>query len=103
MEEAILIERNEDGDVTKEVRGVTKIFDPVLLEEIIQYNDVDNFDRIIAAELAIAQALKMDPILGRVGGSGDERVAALFKAKPKNQLFSESRGLFNTKKRKLFT
>ena len=103
MEEAILIERNEDGDITKEVRGITKIFDPVLLEEIIQYNDVDNFDRIIAAELAIAQALKMDPILGKVGGSGDERVAALFKSKPKNQLFSESRGLFNTKKRKLFT
>lgn len=103
MEEAILIERNEDGDITKEVRGITKIFDPVLLEEIIQYNDVDNFDRIIAAELAIAQALKMDPILGKVGGSGDERVAALFKSKPKNQLFTESRGLFNTKKRKLFT
>jgi hypothetical protein len=103
MEESILIERDENGDITKEVRGVTKMFDPVLLEEIIQYNDVDNFDRIIAAELAIAQALKMDPILGRVGGSGDDRVAAMFKSKPKNQLFTDSRGLFNTKKRKLFT
>jgi hypothetical protein len=103
MEESILIERDENGDITKEVRGITKMFDPVLLEEIIQYNDVDNFDRIIAAELAIAQALKMDPILGRVGGSGDDRVAALFKSKPKNQLFTDSRGLFNTKKRKLFT
>lgn len=103
MEESILVERDENGDITKEVKGITKMFDPVLLEEIIQYNDVDNFDRIIAAELAIAQALKMDPILGRVGGSGDERVAALFKSKPKNQLFTDSRGLFNTKKRKLFT
>jgi hypothetical protein len=103
MEESILIERDENGDITKEVRGITKMFDPVLLEEIIQYNDVDNFDRIIAAELAIAQALKMDPILGRVGGSGDDRVKALFKSKPKNQLFTDSRGLFNTKKRKLFT
>ena len=103
MEESILIERDENGDITKEVRGITKMFDPVLLEEIIQYNDVDNFDRIIAAELAIAQALKMDPILGRVGGSGDDRVAAMFKSKPKNQLFTDSRGLFNTKKRKLFT
>lgn len=103
IEETILVERDENGDITKEVRGVVRIFDPVLLEEIIQYNDIDNFDRIIAAELAIAQALKMDPILGRVGGSGDERVKALFKSKPKNQLFSESRGLFNTKKRKLFT
>jgi hypothetical protein len=103
MEEAILIERNEDGDVIREVRGITKIFDPVLLEEIIQYNDVDNFDRIVAAELAIAQALKMDPILGKVGGSGDDRVKALFKAKPKNQLFTDSRGLFNTRKNKLFS
>ena len=103
IEETILVEKDENGDITKEVRGVVRIFDPVLLEEVIQYNDVDNFDRIIAAELAIAQALKMDPIMGKVGGSGDERVKALFKSKPKNQLFSESRGLFNTKKsNKLF-
>ena len=82
---------------------MSKIFDPVLLEEIIQYNDEGNFDRIIAAELAIAQALKMDPIIGKVGGSGDDRVKALYSNKPKNQLFTESRGLFNTKKRKLFS
>jgi hypothetical protein len=85
------------------VTGVSKMFDPVLLEEIIQYNDEGNFDRIVAAELAIAQALKMDPILGKVGGSGDERVAALFSKKTKPSLFTESRGMFNTKKRKLFT
>jgi hypothetical protein len=28
---------------------MSKIFDPVLLEEIIQYSDDGNFDRIIAA------------------------------------------------------
>jgi hypothetical protein len=103
MEEIIHTEKDEDGNVTRELIGVTKIFDPVLLEEIIQYNDQGNFDRIVAAELAIAQALKMDPILGRVGGSGDERVRSMFAPKQKNTLFSESRGLFNTKKRKLFT
>lgn len=103
LEEVIYKEINEQGDVVREMTGVTKIFDPVLLEEIIQYNDVSNFDRIIAAELAIAQALKMDPILGKVGGSGDERVKALFSPKQKNTLFSDSRGLFNSKKRKLFT
>ena len=96
-------ERDEDGNIIKEQIGVSKIFDPVLLEEIIQYNDQGNFDRIVAAELAIAQALKMDPIMGKVGGSGDERVKALFTSKQKNTLFSESRGLFNSKKRKLFT
>jgi hypothetical protein len=103
MEEVVYRERDEDGNIIKEQIGVSKIFDPVLLEEIIQYNDQGNFDRIVAAELAIAQALKMDPIMGKVGGSGDERVKALFASKQKNTLFSESRGLFNSKKRKLFT
>ena len=103
MEEVLVRETDAEGNVTKEVTGVNKIFDPVLLEEIIQYNDVSNFDRIIAAELAIAQALKMDPIMGKVGGSGDERVKAMFAHKTKNALFTDSRGLFNTKKRKLFT
>ena len=104
MEEVIYTEKDEDGNVTKELQGVGKIFDPVLLEEIIQYNDSGNFDRIIAAELAIAQALKMNPIMGKVGGSGDERIVSMFKPNKKNQLFTESRGLFHTKKKnKLFT
>jgi hypothetical protein len=104
-EEVIHVEKDEDGNLIREMIGVSKIFDPVLLEEIIQYNDQGNFDRIVAAELAIAQALKMDPIMGRVGGSGDERVVALFsKNRPKARLFENSTGgLFGTKKRKLFT
>ena len=103
LEEVIYKETDENGNVTREVTGVSKMFDPVLLEEIIQYNDQGNFDRIVAAELAIAQAMKMDPILGKVGGSGDARVAALFSNKSKPRLFTESRGLFNTKKHKLFS
>jgi len=103
MDEVIHRETDDDGNVTKEFRGVSKIFDPMLLEEVIQYNDQGNFDRIIAAELAIAQALKMDPILGKVGGSGDARVKAIFKPNRKNQLFTESRGLFPRKKSKLFS
>ena len=103
MEEVVQRDKDEEGNVIREITGVSKIFDPVLLEEIIQYNDQGNFDRIVAAELAIAQAMKMDPIIGKVGGSGDGRVAALYEKRTKNTLFSESRGLFNTKKRKLFT
>ena len=102
MEEVIHRETDADGNVTKEFKGVSKIFDPMLLEEIIQYNDQGNFDRIIAAELAIAQALKMDPILGKVGGSGDDRLKAMFRPNKKNQLFTESRGMFQRKKSKLF-
>jgi len=107
LEESLLIEKNDEGVVIKQVTGVNKIFDPVLLEEVIQYNDQGNFDRIVAAELAIAQAYKMDPILGRVGGSGDPRIQSMFIKNKNNSLFTESRGgMFGTskyKRNKLFT
>lgn len=104
MEDVIYTEKDEDGNITKEVSGVSKIFDPMLLEEIIQYNEEGNFDRIIAAELAIAQALKMDPILGKIGGSGDDRIKSLYSKKLKsNKLFSSSKNMFNTRQNKLFT
>jgi hypothetical protein len=107
LEEVIVTEKDDQGNITKQLTGVNKIFDPVLLEEVIQYNDQGNFDRIVAAELAIAQALKMDPIMGRVGGSGDARVQAMFKKNANNVLFTESRGgMFGTskyKRNKLFT
>lgn len=109
MENPIFVEKDEEGKVIREVLGVSKIFDPVLLEEVIQYNDQDNFDRIIAAELAIAQALKMDPIMGKIGGTSDERVASMFKKKrgnvlftdARNQMFGRSKNKF--KRNKLFT
>ena len=91
MEAPIFVEKNDAGEVIREVLGVSKMFDPVLLEEIIQYNDQGNFDRIIAAELAIAQALKMDPIMGKIGGTSDERVASMFNKKRGNILFTEAR------------
>ena len=104
MEDVIYSEKDDEGNVTKEVTGVSKMFDPMLLEEIIQYNDEGNFDRIIAAELAIAQALKMDPIFGRIGGTNDDRVKSLYSKKLKsNTLFSSSRNMFNTRKNKLFS
>ena len=104
MEDVIYSEKDEDGNIIKEVTGVSKMFDPMLLEEIIQYNDEGNFDRIIAAELAIAQALKMDPIIGKIGGTSDERVKSLYSKKLKSgKLFSSSKNMFNTRKNKLFT
>ena len=107
LEESLLIEKNDEGVIIKQVTGVNKIFDPVLLEEVIQYNDQGNFDRIVAAELAIAQAYKMDPILGRVGGSGDARIQSMFTKNKNNALFTDSRGgMFGTskyKRNKLFT
>jgi hypothetical protein len=103
-EQSLLVEKNEEGEIISEKKGMVKIFDPVLLEEMIQYNEDGNFDRIIAAELAIALAMKMDPIMGKIGSSGDARVMAMHSRTKKNTLFGESRGLFNNRpKQKLFT
>ena len=103
-EQTLLVEKNEAGEITSEKKGMVKIFDPVLLEEMIQYNEDGNFDRIIAAELAVALAMKMDPIMGKIGSSGDGRVMAMHSRIKKNTLFEESRGLFNNRpKQKLFT
>ena len=97
------VEKDDDGNIISETKGMVKIFDPVLLEEMIQYNEEGNFDRIIAAELAIALAMKMDPIMGKIGSGGDDRIASMFASKQKNKLFTESRGLFNKRKNKIFT
>jgi len=104
-EDTIHKETDQEGNIIKETKGMSKIFDPVLLEEMIQYNEDGNFDRIIAAELAIAQAMKMDPIMGMIGGSGDARVQAMHNPKKINRLFGGGSSLFTTvkTKQKIFT
>jgi hypothetical protein len=69
---------------------------------MIQYNESGNFDRIIAAELAIALSMKLDPLIGRVGEKQDVRLTSMQNRNKKNKLFTESRGLFSRKKNKLF-
>lgn len=102
LEEVIYQEKDESGAIIKEVRGVTKILDPMLLEEIINYNDdVGNFDRVIAAEIAIALSMKMDPIIGLIGESPGRSIHEKVKI-IKPSLFSSSQGMFGRKKTKLF-
>jgi hypothetical protein len=101
-EDVLHIEKDADGNITSETKGMVKIFDPLLLEEMIQYNEEGNFYRIIAAELAIALAMKLDPIMGKIGSGGDDRIKSMFASKQKNKLFTESRGLFNKRKNKIF-
>ncbi len=96
-EEVLIREKTleDDGEVVPALKGMTKIFDPLLLDEMIAYNDEGNYDRIIAAELAIALAMKLDPIMGAIGGDGDVRVNALYnKSKQNKQLFSPTRNMF---------
>ncbi len=103
-EEIVLEEKNENGNITRQIIGMHKILDPMLLEEMIQFNDEGNFDREVAASLAIAQAMKMDPIYGRATQE-NERAKSLYQGtKAKPTLFGETPSLFNKKKRthKLF-
>ena len=71
-------EVNELGEVIREKIGMSMINDPMLLEEMINYNDKDNFDREIAASLALALAAHLDPIIGKVGGEVDSRIKEMF-------------------------
>lgn len=95
-------ETDENGSVTREELGVRRILDAMLLEEIIQYSEGGNYDRLVAAQLAIAQAMKMDPIIGKVSDKKDGRYESLGRRKEKSRLFSEGRSLFYNKKSKLF-
>ncbi len=105
LEEVVYEKKDDNGNVIERILGVHRILDPVLLEEIIQYNDKEgNFDRIIAFELTLAQVYKMDPIFGKVSIQKDNRFQSLGKKRDKPQLFGSSKGLFvKRKKQKLFT
>lgn len=97
LEEPVYIEKDPDtGLPIKEVYGVSRILDPVLLEEIIQFNEDDNFDREVAASLAIAQANIMDPLIGAVGEK-DPRIDYLFS----KQGHERKRTLFVDNERKM--
>jgi hypothetical protein len=101
-EEVVHTEKDEDGNTISETKGMSKVFDPVLLEEMIQYNEDGNFDRIIAAELAVALAMKLDPIFGKIGDNSDSRTSSMGVKRQKSSRFPESRGVFKSNKRKLF-
>lgn len=97
MDQVLFQEKDDKGSVIKEVLGVHKILDPMLLEEIIKWNDTDNFDRVIAAELAIALARHLDPIIGKTSSQDtDPRYIELYsKNKSGGKLFVQSRGIFS--------
>jgi hypothetical protein len=105
LEEELVVEKDDNGSITKQIVGVHRILDPMLLAETMSYNDKEgNFDRVIAAELAIAQAMKMDPIFGKVGAEKDGRFQSIGKPKKyTSKLFKEGSSSMFSKKSKLFT
>lgn len=55
----IIVTHHEDG-TTSQILGVERIDDEMLLEEIINYKEGENHDRITAFGIALIQAHKMD-------------------------------------------
>lgn len=78
LEQVIHTEKDENGSTISEVHGVSKILDPMLLEEIIKYDKDGNYDRVIAAELAIALANKLNPIIKVSSLEEDNRTKSYF-------------------------
>ena len=78
LDQVIYKEHDENGSITKEVLGVSRILDPMLLEEIIRFDKDKNFDRVIAAQLAIALANKLNPVIKINSLDADNRVQAYY-------------------------
>lgn len=99
LDDPIIRREDPQGRVIEEVLGVARVLDPMLLEEIIKFSSKDgNYDREVAASLAVALADKMSP-LGKVNGTqSDPRYKEIFGKKN----FSSKPVLFNPTRPKLF-
>lgn len=101
MEEIIDRKVNEEGVVISETYGVSRIPDPMLLEETIKYGPEVNTDRLVAFELALALAEDLDPLLGTFSSTKtDDRNKALNKvASERKSTFSSLGSMFGSAKR----
>jgi hypothetical protein len=70
--------RDVTGSVISEVLNVSRVFDAMLLEEVVHFNFDGNFDRIIAAALAVTLADHLDPQYKVSSTEDDPRLKAYF-------------------------
>ena len=78
LDQVIHTEKDENGSVIKEIFGVTRVLDSMLLEEVIRFDKEKNFDRVIAAQLAVALANKLNPVIKVNSLEGDNRDKAYY-------------------------
>lgn len=97
LDQVIETERDENGSIKREYLGVSRILDPMLLEEIIRYDKEKNFDRIIAAQLAVALANKLNPIINIKSLDGDQRIQNYFKRTKDISRENRSKAIFRMK------
>jgi len=78
FEEKIGVRRNDKDEVIGDVLGITRVPDVMLCEEIARFNEEDNFDREVAASLAVALARHLDPQFVVSSIEKDIRIRAYF-------------------------
>lgn len=78
LDEKIGVKRNEKDEAMGDILGVSRILDSMLLEEIIKFNEDGNFDREVAASLAIALAVHLDVQFVVSSTEGDARLREYF-------------------------
>lgn len=102
LEEIIHVEKDEEGRVVREVLGVTRIRHVWLLDQLLAYNEDDNFDAIVAASILFGYAAKLNPIIGQVGAEDDDRLKEFYGKSKMKTIFSGSKPLFSNNSHKLF-
>jgi hypothetical protein len=93
FEKPIIQEKDESGSIVKEILGVQKVFDYMLLEETTKYDTTGKykgkFDRIVGAGNAVSLASHLDPIYKVINKDTDSRFKSYGKKrKPMHGMFS---------------
>lgn len=102
LDTVIKVDKDESGSVIKEYTGVYKIPDPALLDEIIKFNPDDNYDRIIASQLAISLGEYLNSTLGIIDESDGDRRMKSYQNIKKKSLFTNKQSFTTFNKRRLF-
>ena len=96
LNEVIHVEHYEDGSVKREILGVNRIFDAMLLTETKDYDGEINADRLVAFELALCAANDLEISMGSPASSeSDPRFTSITKKRKKSRsMFGSSNKMF---------
>ena len=94
LTEVIDIERDEQGNITRERLGVSRILDPLLLKELIKFTPKLNVDRIVSFGLTLAMAKSLNTQVVIRNNDDDTRLKEYFRSTKKPSLFRQTRSPF---------
>jgi len=94
LTEVIDIERDEQGNTTRERLGVSRILDPLLLKELIKFTPKLNVDRVVSFGLTLAMAKSLNTQVVIRNNDDDTRMKEYFRSTKKPSLFRQTRSPF---------